>query len=835
MIANCKLYKSTKILEEKNFMVDYLTDYLASLSDTLEYTINYFKFDKLEPTLKLQLREETIEMISSNDYNYIEITNSNANAKTYYYFITNKTWKSENCVELQLKLDTLNTFAWNTDYIVSKRTKVLREHKNRYKYVNPIFVFAEGNTTIDVSTSYQGNYRGSVTLPPNPNLVGIAIYSVDITTGYPTDTSSYQLNTQTGVLTITITAQAQSLRKTHYKIYYEQPKLVARNVDAVPEGVNPILYKGEENDIIQTELNTSWNLIYRNRDSIDPQDYNQVNPVECFACADTPLKVAVAQASRSISYSNLTDDKYYFIGSGNNNGEKLVFKDNTGYEYSVEAIGISATGYSNNSSKYIVLHKASGNNYFSIRYQSYANVSAPAPVGNKVVDQTIRQVDLITSLEVISSIDQVNYAISDTDVFSPFTNINSGHFSFTLQDKYVNSLEGVDRTDAKLIKIFKLPYAPSEVSISNDKVSLGTNWDYDTTTSLFKLNNLNAKFRYEFDTPLDDPLLQLDGSDYPAINGIFPLSALFMQRNIKYESKLLNSEFYSPKIVYDSFSFPFNLERVDVAKYVGKLTSGYLRVGFVMTTTMNSKFMFYFPNYELLDYLKTQDYDKYMPIARNNEVALYTSQYINYIRTGYNYDIKAKNRTQASSGLGLGLGITGSLASMGLGIASGNPAVAIGGIIGGVSSIVSNVVSTINTISSSEMAIESKLAQLKNQAVSVEGSDDIDLLEVYSNNKAKLCEWRCSDNMRKAIYDLFYYCGYASNEMKVPDLWTRMYFNFIQAELEINESNNLPDFVINDLVTRFKNGVTTLHMMKNLQDVKVWDWEQEFENWELLD
>ena len=87
MIATCKLYKSTKILDEKNFMVDFLTDYLATLSNTLTYTINYFKFDKKDPTLKLQLREENIEMLAGNDYNYLSITNQPTttpnNTRTY--------------------------------------------------------------------------------------------------------------------------------------------------------------------------------------------------------------------------------------------------------------------------------------------------------------------------------------------------------------------------------------------------------------------------------------------------------------------------------------------------------------------------------------------------------------------------------------------------------------------------------------------------------------------------------------------------------------------------------------------------------------------------------
>ena len=824
MIATVKLYKSTKILDEKNYMVDSLTDYLATLSNTLEYTINYFKFDKLEPTLKLQLRQENIEMLSANDYNYVSILNEGttsnpSNTRTYYYFITNKIWKSENCIELQLKLDTLNTFTYNTDYVVSPRTKVLREHRDRYKLITPKKIIVESyGTVITEATIIPGTYTKTYTFT-SASLVGISGYTVSVECDVSGASGAGVIDTTTGVLTITILTLG-SAKTVNFKfvVFIASAQVLCRDVDRIPEGINPILYKGREENIIQTELNTSWNVIYKNKEDIAHED----NPVECYACADTPLKVGAPTLSRLISYSDLAVDKYYFIGSSNNYGAPISFKDSSGYEYNVKSETTSNIGYYQESSVYIVLHRASGNNYFDITYHSYTSVSAPAPVGTRTIEQVLYTASNITSLEVLSSRVQVDYAIADNSSFSPFTTTQSGHFSFTVSDKYVNSLDGVDRTDSKLIKIFKIPYAPSKLTIDNDIYSLDENWDYDSITLLYKLNNLNTKFNYTFETPIQDPTEKLNA----------PFTSILTNnlKNIEYESKLYNSEFYSPKIVYDSFSFTYALEKVDLSKYKGLNTTGFLKVGFVMTTTINSKFMFYFPNYELLDFLKTQDYDKYMPIARNNEVVLYTSQYINYIRTGYNYDVKAKERTQTASSLGLGLGITGSLASMGLGIASMNPAVAIGGIIGGVSSIVSNVVSTINTISSSEMAIASKLEQLKNQAVSVAGSDDIDLLEVYSDNKAKVCEWRCSDNMRKAIFDLFFYCGYATNEMKIPDLNTRYRFNFVQAELELNETNNLPDFVVNDLIARFKNGITKMHKATG---TNYWDWTQHYENWEV--
>ena len=230
---------------------------------------------------------------------------------------------------------------------------------------------------------------------------------------------------------------------------------------------------------------------------------------------------------------------------------------------------------------------------------------------------------------------------------------------------------------------------------------------------------------------------------------------------------------------------------------------------------------------------KTEDYDNILPIARNNEVVLYNNQYINYLRTGYNYDLKNKNRVEATSGVTTALGIVGAVASVGLGIASGNPAVAVAGVIGGISSATASIVNNVNTIASAESSMASKLEQLKAQSTSVNGSDDIDLLEAYSDNRAKMTEYRVSEKMRQALFDLFYYCGYNTNEMKVPSIDTRYWFNFLQAELDIPENSNLPSFVVDDIKERFKLGVTFLHShLKSGTLISEWDFNQEKENWE---
>lgn len=41
---------------------------------------------------------------------------------------------------------------------------------------------------------------------------------------------------------------------------------------------------------------------------------------------------------------------------------------------------------------------------------------------------------------------------------------------------------------------------------------------------------------------------------------------------------------------------------------------------------------------------QTIDYEDYLLVNRNNEETIFSNDYLNYIRTGYNYDKKARDR-----------------------------------------------------------------------------------------------------------------------------------------------------------------------------------------------
>jgi hypothetical protein len=199
--------------------------------------------------------------------------------------------------------------------------------------------------------------------------------------------------------------------------------------------------------------------------------------------------------------------------------------------------------------------------------------------------------------------------------------------------RYLNPISSLNRTDEALIKVIKLPYAPFSVKLVDNVIKYDTNiWNYSSSTGYLKLINLDSKFENDFKFKTN-PLNDLVANVSPKLTDT---------RNDSYETKLLHSDYYTPKLVYDSFNLGLALEQVDLNKF----NAGKLEIKFNPTSTINSRFLFTFPQYVLNH--STTDYDNIIYVNRNNEETLYNSAYINYIKTGFNYD-KKKIEAQAAA------------------------------------------------------------------------------------------------------------------------------------------------------------------------------------------
>lgn len=389
------------------------------------------------------------------------------------------------------------------------------------------------------------------------------------------------------------------------------------------------------------------------------------------------------------------------------------------------------------------------------------------------------------------------------------------------EQSLLSSIDILDKTDARIIKIIKLPYSFIEYKEGRlyttdwvaQQVTQGSG-QAQTTHYALKLMNTNAKFTTSIEAeykPLDVLWLELPAS-------------ISEDRNDNYESKLYNSEFYIPKFVYDSFSYQYTLENIDNSNI--KYNSNNI-IDYTVTTTVNSRFMF---DMNIPLNRSTSDYDGICLVARNNESTIYNSPYINYVRNGYNWDVKNKNlqlgKSLTSAGISTAGGILGGLA---MGAITGSATGPVGAVIGGAIGLAGGLINIAFNQAQADNNIKQKLDELSRQAVSVSGSDDIDLLEQYTNgNRAKYCVYECSDRVKQTLLDLFYYCGYKDDIREVPQLNTRKWFNFIQCEPVFKEQiNTVYKNYLDDIKQRYQEGVTVYHRVNN-----TYDWDQVKENWE---
>lgn len=395
-----------------------------------------------------------------------------------------------------------------------------------------------------------------------------------------------------------------------------------------------------------------------------------------------------------------------------------------------------------------------------------------------------------------------------------------------------------DLTDSRLIKIFNFPYAPIDWVVGETNLPYVSNeeFSFDLNDNALKLNKIqNIEFSYQKQLPYASPLSE--------IKLRYDASTLGFEkpRDIHYESKLYHSDYYEPKFVYDSFTFPFNLENLNIPDVLQAFPNVDNTFTFTYTVTRNilSKFMFQFD--ECLFKRSTLDYDNVLLINRNNEKALYTNAFINYIRSGgYNNDAQKNADQQTMNGIASGVGLATSIGTLVAGIAAtasgyGAP-MGIGAVIGGVAGIASSTLGlakSIVTAQEQDKAYAQKVNELQMQGTSVIGNEDIDLLTKFSDNKPKLVYYELSDLMKNAMWDLFHYCGYATNEQKVPTHDSRLYFNFIQADI-VYEDYTFNEEVAQDIQEKWAQGVTYIHKARNATNTGyIWDMDQEYENFEV--
>ena len=297
-------------------------------------------------------------------------------------------------------------------------------------------------------------------------------------------------------------------------------------------------------------------------------------------------------------------------------------------------------------------------------------------------------------------------------------------------------------------------------------------------------------------------------------------------KNINYETKLYGSQCRSYYLAYDNNTLVLQPEYRDDQE-------NYMLLKTIVPLNMSNNLAFninYFTN--------RKPYDNWLICGRNNNVTIYSNEYLNYIRTGYNYDVKNKQQQSIKNWVSFGVGIASGGASIAGGLASKTTGLGLGGYLLG-----SAVGSSLGTISSltnnilaeqaNEQALEQKKQQAMNASTNVSGSDDLVLFKQYSGNYIKFIATIPEEGIQQVQYQLFYEFGYADNTAYdvMPEYRTRGYFNYVQADIgHALPDDYIPTEHINEVVDAFKNGITF-----EWHGTRGWKLDNEqYENYELF-
>lgn len=873
-MATCTLtlYTGCKLSPEKNFIVDNLTAYLGTLTSTTITSFQYQRFE-LNKTIKVDLDQLWQTNASNLTYNQTTIakkwnycslsTVKDSTTIYYYYFITGYKQIAQKTIELTLVMDTINTFSYsgtyaNNTYTLSSKTVVKREHKDRFKksvaYTDSALPFRivahlpvytedpvvnkhyapqiqwvidnqdqEQSETFGIGlgvghsetrytvTLYNSDGSLHTTLVGHNSIV-VTPYddSVDFTFTLLDDTTELvevfpnqyliitfnKLSSNSTALAHVADFLAFVNMRGNAELYYK------REIDYYKENISSTLFKKSEETLFDNDSENQWYVVYASAAAPatgSEKEANYVNPVKINFYSDSGYTITTNSSAEVTIYAQ--DSKI----------PRYTWEPEYIYNYS--QVQPSSLG-----EQYFIINGVTYDLY------DYKSVTIQRKNNN---DNSFYNAKVVSRLDVTTTISTpfpyfIVYGLNQLAVKgekhgTEFITVNSGPGT---KSGTCNPWNKKDLSDAKLIKAFAFPYAPTDFLVGKTSVTNITD-PYTVSSSDNSLEVLtiqDVKFSYQKTLPYISPLKDI------GLNVTLMDIGQAKTRSAIYESKLYSSDYYQPKFVYDSFSYPFNLETIDVDK-VCESWNVFNDFTFTYTVSRNilSKFMFTFD--ECYYKLSTQDYDNILLVDRNNEKALYNNAYINYIKSGgYNNDAQKAQSQNAINGISTALSIIGAVASFASSGVTGAAGVAAG--VSFATAAASGIARSIQNAQQQDQALSQKLNEMQLQGTSVVGSEDVDLLTQFSNNKPKLVYYGLSDIMKNAMWDLFHYCGYATYEQKKPTHDSRLYFNFVQADI-IYDEYNFNEEIAEDIKAKWANGVTFLHKVNT-----TWDFDQSYENWE---
>lgn len=309
------------------------------------------------------------------------------------------------------------------------------------------------------------------------------------------------------------------------------------------------------------------------------------------------------------------------------------------------------------------------------------------------------------------------------------------------------------------------------------------------------------------------------------------------------DPKLSYGEFSHYSLVLDSDEITINLDEFEFDPEKA-FPSASLRLNFVVSLQWTGQCY-----YEVVDsnpsvYAFTltrlpNPFANILQISRSNEDPQGNSEYLNYMRTGYNYDQKSRNLSLLQGMVNTGVNIGGTIGASLVGNVFGT----VGGIVGTAQSLSGTAFNAIQ----SQMEIDRRKAEASAKGSSVSGLNANDLFRKYNGGRLpRLFHYKTPDYIEDMVDNYFYFYGYADNtllsqygnfnDFRNDELMSRAWFNYVEMEIVWNPSVNftLPDEdILEEVKNKFAQGVTFFHYhAMSSSTVDDWDFDRKRENYE---
>lgn len=459
------------------------------------------------------------------------------------------------------------------------------------------------------------------------------------------------------------------------------------------------------------------------------------------------------------------------------------------------------------------------------------------------------------------------YNVTQPNFNQPFVESTA---SYTIIGKAViTNINSIDRTRSNLYKVIECPYCPLDLQITNDTLTqIPAGWQYDQAQNKLSCDNLSYEFPERRVWTEENVINMIAGQAIIANRNKLTLYSRHDHKNGEEgnidDPKSYISSLKAYNFVYDTVSWSVIPEDLEIPNK--KPRPDLIFVSYKQSNNISSDcgFKFDIPEFKIKH---RQYFDQYMFSMRSNELPLYSSDYINYMRNGYNYDLKANSLQTWSSIIGVvGSAAGGGLSALGQTLAfQGRSDIkeleagknlsftnALGekeyltrdqlrsakapwltSIAGLGVNVVTSAISATLSHYQRENALEQKINEYKNRAFSVSTTGNHDLFKWYSGNKVLLFEFEPREEVRDMINDYFSLYGYAQGYYEKPDLDSRLFFNYCRGTVDIDnfkKSRSLEEHKA-DIIKKFQDGVYKIHKV-NTPLGTYWDVKLERQNYE---